>query len=90
VSSVEDFRARFRYEILPLLQEYAYEDYKELESYLGPKLVSATEQALQTDVLDDAQRLVDALTSEFQPMKELVETELVPPEAVLAAASDGV
>jgi 5-methylcytosine-specific restriction protein B len=89
VSSVEDFRARFRYEILPLLQEYAYEDYKELESYLGPKLVSATEQALQTDVLDDAQRLVDALTAEFQPTKELVEIELVPPEAQLAAASDG-
>ncbi|MEP7228030.1 MAG: AAA family ATPase, partial [Gemmatimonadales bacterium] len=41
VTTPEAFAQRFRYEILPLLQEYAYEDYSELESYIGPKLVNA-------------------------------------------------
>ena len=38
VATPEALSQRFRYEILPLLQEYAYEDYAELASYIGPQV----------------------------------------------------
>jgi 5-methylcytosine-specific restriction protein B len=88
VGSVEEFASRFRYEMLPLLQEYAYEDYKELESYIGRRLVNAPEQELRTDVLGDPQLLVDALVAEFQPSKDLAETE--PAEAQSIDATESV
>jgi 5-methylcytosine-specific restriction enzyme B len=61
------FAARFRTEILPLLQEYAYDDYRELATYLGPAFVSVDEQRLNGDVLADPDSLVAALVEEFQP-----------------------
>ena len=36
VSDVDEFAKRFRYEVIPLLQEYCYEDYRALADYLGP------------------------------------------------------
>ncbi|HEY3545596.1 MAG TPA: AAA family ATPase [Propionicimonas sp.] len=44
VGSAKLFAARFRREILPLLQEYAYDDFRELTEYLGPDLVDAERQ----------------------------------------------
>jgi len=67
VSSPEEFAQRFRYEILPLLQEYSYEDYAELESYIGPRLVDVQAQTLNADLLANASELVDALRAQFQP-----------------------
>jgi 5-methylcytosine-specific restriction protein B len=81
VSTIEEFAQRVRYEILPLLQEYAYDDYVELESYLGPRLVNAKEQLLNVDVLGNAQALVDALRWEFQPQSSLTDEDPGPPEA---------
>jgi 5-methylcytosine-specific restriction enzyme B len=66
ISDPEQFAAQFRHEIVPLLQEYAYEDYRELESYLGKQVVDVDAQAIRPGVLDDAQALVDALTSSFK------------------------
>jgi hypothetical protein len=44
VGSEELFAARFRREILPLLQEYAYDDFRELTEYLGADLVDSERQ----------------------------------------------
>jgi 5-methylcytosine-specific restriction protein B len=62
------FAARFKHEILPLLQEYAFEDYRELVTYLGPALIDPDEQRLLTDKLDDPQALISALAAEFTPL----------------------
>ena len=74
VSDPDEFARRFRHELLPLLQEYAYEDYGELLGYIGPGLVDAKEQRFRTDVLSDAAALVNALRDEFMP-KETTDSE---------------
>jgi 5-methylcytosine-specific restriction protein B len=50
--------AVIRYEVLPLLQEYAYDDYSLLEKFLGDKIVDVSRHRLH-EISDDA--LVDAL-----------------------------
>ncbi len=61
------FAARFRYEILPLLQEYAFEDYRDLAHYLGDALIDEKEQCLIADKIEDPQALIAALAAEFTP-----------------------
>lgn len=78
VSTADEFARRFRYEILPLLQEYSYDDYKELAGYLGKTLVLASEQALALPT--DADELVAALAAEFQPAPKLVDQQAGPPD----------
>jgi 5-methylcytosine-specific restriction protein B len=62
VADAGRFAQQFRHEILPLLQEYAYEDYRELAEYIGPDLVDVEEQRVRSDVLDDPDALVRAPT----------------------------
>lgn len=81
VSTPEALSQRFRYEILPLLQEYAYGDYAELASYLGNRLVNAKEQSLNDSILGNPQELVDALRAQFQPQETVEDLEAQPPEA---------
>jgi 5-methylcytosine-specific restriction protein B len=64
ISTVEELAVRFRQEILPLLQEYSYDDYKTLTDILGPELVDQA-GGLNTDVLDDDAQLVGALARRF-------------------------
>lgn len=54
-----------RLEIVPLLQEIAYDDYSRLAEYLGTDLVDASEQRL-TDVANDPKALVAALAKEYR------------------------
>ena len=89
ISSPEEFAQRFRYEILPLLQEYSYEDYSELESYLGSSIVNAGEQTLNGDVLGNADELISALRKQFQPSPEPEDFEAGPPETQEAPAAIG-
>ena len=79
VSTPEEFAQRFRYEILPLLQEYSYEDYSELESYLGSKIVNSSDQSLNADVLRNTDELIRALVKQFQPSPEPEDLEAGPP-----------
>ena len=65
LEGADEFARRFRQEILPLLQEYCYDDYGVLAEYLGSQIVDAKAQALRADVVDDAEALVAALESEF-------------------------
>jgi 5-methylcytosine-specific restriction protein B len=65
VTDPEEFAHRFRQDILPLLQEYCYDDYGALADYLGPKLVDREGQVLNEEVLLDTERLMTALEEEF-------------------------
>ncbi len=65
VTEPEEFARRFRQEILPLLQEYSYDDYAELAEYVGGELVDKESQRLNRAVLDDTERLLAALGKEF-------------------------
>ena len=55
----------FRLEMLPLLQEYCYEEYGLLESILGSELVDVDAQGFRDELLQDPQALVQALASRF-------------------------
>ncbi len=65
ISEPEEFARRFRQEILPLLQEYCYDDYSLLASYVGEKLVDREAQTLNWEILGDADALIGALEDEF-------------------------
>jgi 5-methylcytosine-specific restriction protein B len=67
VTEPEEFARIFRQDILPLLQEYCYEDYAELAKLLGPKLVDAAGQIINSDVLNDQDELLEALQQELVP-----------------------
>jgi 5-methylcytosine-specific restriction protein B len=88
VSSVDEFAQRFRYEILPLLQEYSYEDYAELESYIGSRLVNVRDQSLNADLLASPGELVDALRGQFQPTATLEDEEIGAPEEGIRPTTD--
>lgn len=70
VSDPSLFASQFRHEILPLLQEYAYEDYRELAEYIGTALVDVEEQRMRSDVLDDPATLTAALAAHLAPADE--------------------
>lgn len=55
VDTPEKFAAVFRHELLPLLQEYLYEDYRELEAILGPVIDVSTQRPSAS--LDDPDTL---------------------------------
>jgi 5-methylcytosine-specific restriction protein B len=65
ITDADEFARRFRQEILPLLQEYCYDDYTALASYIGAKLVDKNAQTLDRERLADADALVAALEEEF-------------------------
>lgn len=72
VSDPAEFARIFRQEILPLLQEYCYEDYRVLADYIGDKLVNRQAQTLDEERLADPDRLIEALESAFSD-KEISE-----------------
>ena len=63
----EEFARRFRQEILPLLQEYCYDDYGILAEYIGNDLVDGENQTLQKDVLYNTEKLIEALEKALCP-----------------------
>ena len=65
MDEVEEFAARFREEILPLLQEYCYDDYAMLAKFIGSELVNADAGTLNAEKVDDAEQLVAELAREF-------------------------
>ena len=68
VTDPEDFSRRFLGEVLPLLQEYAYEDYRLLKDLIGDALVDVEAQTLKTLILQDPGALLEALAQSFQDM----------------------
>jgi len=61
VTDVEEFAKRFRYEVIPLLQEYCYEDYRALAEFLGPEIVDEAAQTIRVESVEQADVLVAAL-----------------------------
>ncbi len=61
VTDEVEFAQIFRDEIVPLLQEYAVDDYEELAEYLGAKIVDREQLTLDGEVLSDPTRLLEAL-----------------------------
>jgi 5-methylcytosine-specific restriction protein B len=73
ISEPVEFARRFRHEILPLLQEYAYEDYGQLADLIGSDLVDAKLQRLNQNKLQDPIELITALKDHFQPKSDTEE-----------------
>ena len=65
ISDAAEFAGRFREEILPLLQEYCYDEYPTLAKYIGSALVDAEGQQLDEERLSDPEQLVAILAAEF-------------------------
>jgi 5-methylcytosine-specific restriction enzyme B len=68
IDSPEAFAAVFRHELLPLLQEYLYDDYTQLAQILGPVIDTATERP--ASIIDDPDRLCQALAEHFGAIAE--------------------
>lgn len=61
ISSVDELALAFRYEVLPLLQEYTFGDYGELAELLGSEIIDDAAQVPRASVLDDPEQLIAAL-----------------------------
>jgi 5-methylcytosine-specific restriction protein B len=65
ITDPDEFARRFRQEILPLLQEFCYDDYASLASYVGAALVDKDAQTLNLERVSDTGSLLTALVEEF-------------------------
>jgi 5-methylcytosine-specific restriction protein B len=65
ITDPDEFARRFRQEILPLLQEYCYDDHSALAAYIGTKLVNTDGQMMEHERLADTDALLAALEEEF-------------------------
>ncbi len=63
ITSFDSFARALREDILPLLQEYCYEDYATLERILGNRLVDASAQRFREELFqrDRKEELIEAL-----------------------------
>lgn len=61
IEEPEEFCNCFRQDILPLLQEYCYDDFSILEKYLGGNLVDLERNELKFDCINDDNSLIEAL-----------------------------
>jgi 5-methylcytosine-specific restriction protein B len=66
IAEPEEFARRFRQEILPLLQEYCYDDYGALAEYLGERIVKRDARRLDAQVLEKPEELIAALVKALQ------------------------
>ena len=65
ITESEDFVAHFLSEVLPILQEYAFEDYTLLGQLLGEGIVDTELQVIRPDVLQAPGEFVEALRMNF-------------------------
>jgi 5-methylcytosine-specific restriction protein B len=56
-----EFARRFRQELLPLLQEFCYDDYSKLADFVGKEIVDVEAQTIDADIVDNPPRLIEAL-----------------------------
>lgn len=66
ISSFEQFALAFRYELLPLLQEYTYGDYRDLADLLGEEIIDRVEQTVIAEVVEDPELLIAALVKNVE------------------------
>lgn len=63
IDSIEDLQFVFANEIIPLLQEYFYEDYEKLQKILGSKFVDEKMMKIREDWKTDDALFLEALNS---------------------------
>lgn len=61
ISNPATFCLAFKYELLPLLQEYVYGDYGQLEVLLGSGVIDVHGQTPRPEVINDPEQLIEAL-----------------------------
>jgi 5-methylcytosine-specific restriction protein B len=64
IDTTDTFAAIFRHELLPLLQEYLYEDYSALADLLGADVIDPAAQR-PAAIVDDPEALCSALADQF-------------------------
>ncbi len=64
ISTPEEFGDVFRHELLPLVQEYLYDSYRDLAELLGADIVDSELERV-TDYLDDPAALCTRLAEAF-------------------------
>jgi len=74
IETANELAVVVREEVIPLLQEYAYEDYGKLAKYLGEDLVEVDTRSLAPDVHDD-EKLIAALVKRFGSEDEAAEAD---------------
>jgi 5-methylcytosine-specific restriction protein B len=62
LDSVEDLMFALRYRIIPLIQDYALDDFGVLDSILGPGFVDASTQVIRTSPFGSEAQLKEALS----------------------------
>lgn len=65
IVSPKEFALAFRYELLPLLQEYTYGDYRDLALLLGNEVIDTAAETPRCEVLEEPELLVNALATHF-------------------------
>jgi len=85
ISSMGSFVQALRDDVVPLLQEYCYENYEALEKILGNKLVDSQKQRIRADIFEPANQpeLIDALLSmdpDMATSPEAIEAEADVPQ----------
>jgi len=67
IKDIAALKRALRHDIIPLLEEYCYEDYNTLESILGTDLVDAKRQGINQELFEDGQEenLVQGILSSY-------------------------
>jgi 5-methylcytosine-specific restriction protein B len=73
ITDAAQFARIFKQEIVPLLQEYALDDYDALADLLGEQIVNRQNKQLNTEVLNSPERLLEALEEIYGQREEAPE-----------------
>jgi 5-methylcytosine-specific restriction protein B len=71
LTDAAEFARVMRQDVVPLLSEYAFDDYNLLADLVGDGLVDRDGRVVRTDVLADPTLLIEALEAEFSPSNEI-------------------
>jgi 5-methylcytosine-specific restriction protein B len=66
LTDAQEFSRVFRQELLPLLEEFCFDDYARLQRIIGSQIVDAEEQQVDGSLLNDPDRLVAALANHLR------------------------
>lgn len=61
ISTIDELQSRFTNEIIPLLQEYFYEDYKKLHEVLGEEFIDQNTENIKKEWKKDKGKFIEAL-----------------------------
>lgn len=66
ITKIQDLQFTFQYEIIPLLQDYFYDDYNKLAEVLGDKIIDTKNMIINQDVINDPMLFSSALGQIFK------------------------